>query len=147
MVVRACIQWAGISNINNYAAMKLNKKKVGRPKSGRKAHCIRMKPTTNAALVRAAKAAGYDRLGDWLDTLPLVGAPQDVTDFGDMSPDELAQAFRIACNDAVKSLSALYEVIDHAPTVGQRGLAAFLKVNKQYHQLAPLARSVGISNK
>lgn len=127
--------------------MKPSKRKVGRPKSGKKAHCIRMKPATNGELVRAAKAAGYDRVGDWLDTLPRIGAAPDLKDFGNMSSLGLAVTFRIACNEAVKSLSVLYEVIDHEPDLGQSGLVAFRKVSKQYQQMVSLARSVGIGNK
>ena len=126
--------------------MKPSRRKVGRPKSGKKAHCIRIKPATYTELVRAGKAAGYARVGDWLDRLPFVGAAP-VTSYNEMSSDELAHAFRMACNVAGKSLLELCEVIDYDPAVGKSGLHAFRKLNKQYQQLLTLARSVGINNK
>src|SRR4051812_48135397 len=117
-------------------------KKVGRPSTGKKAYCIRMTPTTNAALLKAAKVAGYSQLGDWLDSLPVARAAMNAR-ISVMSAAERASAFRIGCENATKSLSIPYEVIDqvidHDPRVGKSGMEAFRRIKERYASMVQLA--------
>ena len=105
--------------------MKVAKRKVGRPKTGKKGFCIRMTPKAKAALTRAARAAGYARLGDWLEILAMADAAEDALDLDGMSAAERANTFRNACNRAAGALSTVCEVLDYEPAVGKGGLEAF----------------------
>lgn len=126
--------------------MKATKRRVGRPRSGKHQYCIRMTPKANAALTQAARAAGYTRLGDWLETL----AQADVAgafNLDGMSSVELANAFHVACNRAATALSTVLEVLDYAPVAGKDGLKALGAVKERYQSMMRLARSVGIEDK
>ena len=119
-------------------------REVGRPPTGKTQYCIRMTPTAHSTLLRAAKAAGHAKLGDWLSNFALSDLSGDSPSFDDMSPVELDTAFRNACDHAAKALSQLYEVVDHDPPVTKRSLKAFQAMKRQYDNVIRLARGVGI---
>jgi hypothetical protein len=123
------------------------KQKVGRPESGRKPYCIRMTPQAKSALTKDATAAGYARLGDWLESLANPDAPRNTLDLNGMSPAELIDAFRGASKRAAAALAVLCEVIDYAPVPDKGGLRAFQAVKDQFQKVAHLAHSVGIVNR
>ena len=49
-----------------------SKPKPGRPLSGKRACCIRMKPEVYAILVQASEKAGFDHLGDWFESMTVM---------------------------------------------------------------------------
>ena len=51
------------------------RRKPGRPLSGKRAYCIRMKPDVYTILVQAAEKAGFNNLGDWFESLAKPGEP------------------------------------------------------------------------
>jgi len=127
--------------------MKASNRKVGRPKSGKEQFCIRMAPKAKAALTRTARAAGYTRLGDWLETLAQADVAAGALDLDGMSSVELANSFRVACNRAATALSTVLEVLDYAPVVGKDGLKAFRSLKDRYQRIMRLARNVEIWDK
>ncbi len=64
-----------------------------------------------------------------------------------MSSADLAKTFRAACDRAGTALSALVEVLDYGPAVGEDGLKAFQSVKDHYQRMMRLARSVNIEDK
>jgi hypothetical protein len=62
-------KWLLVSNIVNtieFMTASTNRK-VGRPPSGRKAYCLRLKQQNYALLLRKAKNDGFSSVAGWLD--------------------------------------------------------------------------------
>ena len=108
----------------------------GRPATGKKAYCIRMKPDTNADLQRAAKTAGYSQVGDWLATL--------VQDKGEESLEEMTQAeidraLRLKCVEVCNALEAVLDVLCCEPSSSAENSRSFDYVRSRYRHVANFA--------
>ena len=117
--------------------MKSTKRKVGRPKSGKKAYCVRMTPAGHDAVLKLAKAAGFAQLGDWLHSLAAASA--EVKPFGDMADEELTIAFAGACDETTKALNQLLEILDHTPHPTKSDLKAFRTMRRRYQHVIRFA--------
>jgi hypothetical protein len=120
------------------------RRKRGRPPTGKKGYYVRMTPATKVALNKAAKVGGYGQLGDWLASLPLDLDAMERRIFFEMSDTERVIAFGSACQDALRSLSVLKELVDCNPPLGKAELKAFVSIGARFSKVEKFARHVGL---
>jgi hypothetical protein len=90
---------------------------MGRPPSGNKAFLIRMKPDTHKDLLSAAKAEGYQRLGEWLDKVPVeyVYRLSSPARLKNPSPTLLSHAFLEHATEVGRALGEMRLIVERNP--------------------------------
>ena len=125
-----------------------DKRKRGRPPSGKKGFCIRMRPETHHDLTLAAKLAGYTNIGDWLDTKALTVSPQKGRQDSRQSiPGTRYPVFVTYCTQAREALEKMRDVVDCKPKrilADANAKKALQAVRDEYRRLLSLVRNVGL---
>jgi len=121
------------------------KRKVGRPLSGKKGYCIRMSPTTCAKLRLAAKRDGCAHLDEWLTRIAAASEAIDPASLKGTPFEDLSGAFRHYCGQAANALSALFQVADENMLVPDEpdNQEAFKKVKTEYTKLVHFLMNFG----
>ena len=90
---------------------------MGRPPSANKGFMIRMKPETHGDLLRAAKADGYKRLGEWLDNVPaeLVYRLSSPARLNNPSLQRLSESFCEYANEVARALDEMRLIVERNP--------------------------------
>ncbi|MGA2751611.1 MAG: hypothetical protein ABSG59_22830 [Verrucomicrobiota bacterium] len=117
--------------------------KIGRPPSGKKAYCIRMKPDTYDDLLRAAQKNGYQSLGQSFDNLPvelLFKASNPAR------PYMLNPVFREYSNEVASALGEMRLIVESNPMLDddEENLKAFRNLKREYDNLIRRMASFGI---
>ena len=122
--------------------------KMGRPPSGNKAFCVRMRPDTYDDLLRAAKKDGYQRLGEWLDNLPAealfkVSNPARLKN---PSPDRLNRAFQRYSTEVAFAFAEMRLIVERNPMLDddEANLKAFNGLKREYGSLIRRMADFGI---
>ena len=109
---------------------------MGRPPSGNKAFLIRMKPETHDDLLRAAKADGYKRMGEWLDNVPaeLVHRLSSPARLKTPSAKLLSDAFREYATEVARALDEMRLIVERNPMLDEDVVnrKAFQNLRQQY---------------
>jgi hypothetical protein len=126
-----------------------NKRKRGRPPSGKKGYCIRVTPETHDELTRAAEVAGYKSLGDWLDAKALTAGPPQKSrqDSRRISSANACSVFVRQSAQAKEALAEMRDVIDcEHEQIGTNAKAAnaLRSVRNEYRRLLALLCNVGL---
>jgi hypothetical protein len=123
---------------------------MGRPPSGNKAFLIRMKPETHDDLLRAAKADGYKRLGEWLDHVPaeLVYRLSSPARLKNPSPKLLGDAFREYATEVARALDEMRLIVERNPMLDEEteNRKAFQNVRREYEGLIRRMGDFGIDS-
>lgn len=122
------------------------KRKPGRPPTGKKGYCLRMLPGTHTKLTQAAKAAGFDGLGDWLDQSPLLFtfATEATDDWDEIPFDDLLREFQYRTAQAMKALAGMHDIIDYSPKLAHDPgtVQALAELRRKHAALQELARGI-----
>jgi len=122
--------------------------RMGRPPAGNKGYLIRMKPETHADLLRAAEKDGYQRLGEWLDNMPveLVFKLSSPARIKNPSPKILNQAFLEYATEVARALGEMRLIVERNPMLDQdeANRKAFQNLRHQYDGFVRRMEDFGI---
>ncbi|HEV7927031.1 MAG TPA: hypothetical protein VGR14_16865 [Verrucomicrobiae bacterium] len=113
--------------------------KMGRPPSGNRAFCIRMKPNTHDDLLRASQKDGYERLGEWLDDRPVevLFKLSNPARLKNPAPARLNAAFQEYAKEIALALGEMRLIVErnHMLDDDEENLKAFKRMKWAYYNL------------